>query len=76
MALAQTKYIERVLIALNQDGTFKAAHQETLSEVRDGNTILAATYDTEPLQADALASVLPNVAGLMAQIEALKVAKG
>ena len=43
MALTKTTYVERVLIVLNEDGTYKAAHKETQDVVRDGETVLSRT---------------------------------
>lgn len=75
MALTKTTYVERVLIVLNEDGTFKAAHKESLDIVRDGDTVLSSTLaPAAPLAEADLAGVLPDVAALTAQLEAANVA--
>lgn len=63
-----TTYIERVLIVLNPDGSFKGAHAERLTEIRDGEVILAARQEVVPLTADALAVVLPQHADLLSRV--------
>lgn len=74
MALTKTTYVERVLIVLNEDGTFRAAHKETVDVVRDGDTVLSqTTAPAAPLAAADLAGVLPDAASLLAQVEALQV---
>lgn len=57
-----TGTIERVLIVLNEDGTFKAAHAADVRGV------------AVPVTQDGLAAVLPDVGGLMARIVAAEAA--
>lgn len=72
MTLTTNTYIERVLITLNPDGSLKGAHQESLSEIKDGGTVLTARQEPAvTLTAEALALVLPDHAALLAQIDAL-----
>lgn len=72
MAITTTSYTERVLIVLNEDGALKGAHQETLTISRDGDTVVAASQGSAvPLDAAALAAILPNQAALAAQVQAL-----
>lgn len=71
MALTKTTYTERVLIVLNEDGTFKAAHKETQDVVRDGETVISRTLaPAAPLAEADLAGVLPDAAALTAQLVA------
>jgi len=56
-------YIERVLIVLNEDGTLKAAHQEKLERVFDGEELYAEKYlPAEPVEEEALIGLLENPA--------------
>ena len=71
MALTKTTYVERVLIVLNEDGTYKAAHKETQDVVRDGETVISRTLaPAAPLTEADLAGVLPDTAALTAQLVA------
>lgn len=72
MALTQQTYVERILIVLNPDGTLKGAHQERLEAIVDGETVLSVKQlGAEPLDAQALANVLPDQAALAAQVQTL-----
>lgn len=72
MALTKTTYVERVLIVLNEDGSFKAAHKESLDVVRDGDTVLSRTLaPAAPLAEADLAGVLPDAAALTAQLQSM-----
>ena len=65
-------HIERVLIVLNPDGSFKAAHQESLSIIKDGDTVLASVQEPPTaLTAEALAQALPSQGVLLAQLAAV-----
>ncbi len=56
-------HIERVLIVLNEDGTLKAAHQEKLERVFDGEELYAEKYlPAEPVEEEALIGLLENPA--------------
>ena len=72
MALTERTYTERVLIALNPDGTFKGAHAEQLREIRDGDKVLSAQQSTTPLTADALTTVLPDTATMLTSIKSIE----
>lgn len=72
MTITRTTYTERVLIVLNPDGTLKGAHSEAVEIVRDGDEVLSAKQvPAAPIDATALASVLPDQAALVAQVAAL-----
>lgn len=72
MAITKTANVERVLIVLNPDGTFKGAHSETLETVSDGDSILGAKYmPPVPLDPATLAAVLPSQGASAATIQAL-----
>lgn len=72
MAITVTSYPERILIVLNPDGTLKGAHQEPLEKIVDGETVISTRQlGAEPLDAQALASVLPDQAALAAQVQTL-----
>lgn len=67
-------HIERVLIVLNPDGSFKAAHQESLSIIKDGDTVLASVQEpATALMAEALSQALPTQGALLAQLAAMTV---
>jgi hypothetical protein len=69
MAIVKNTYIERVLITLNPDGSFKGAHQESLTCIKEGDTVLSQQQgDAVGLTAEALAQALPQQAALMAQL--------
>lgn len=73
MAITDTTYVERILIVLNEDGTFKAAHKESQRVVKDGDTILSRSLaPASALAANDLAGVLPDSAALVAQVAALQ----
>ena len=72
MALSEISYVERVLIVLNPDGTFKGAHAEQLREIRDGDKVLSAQQTTTPLTADALTTVLPDTATMLTSIKSIE----
>lgn len=66
-------YVERVLIVLNQDGTLKGAHQESLTRILDGDEVLMERQEAaQPLAADALAAILPDSAALLAEVIPLR----
>lgn len=72
MAITKTSYVERVLIVLNPDGTLKGAHSQTLDAiVEDGVVLKESQGDAVPVDAASLASVLPDQASLVAQVQAL-----
>lgn len=72
MALTETTRVERVLVVLNPDGSLAGAHQESLREIKDGDTVIAAQQQPAvPLDAATLAGLLPNQAALMAQVQGL-----
>lgn len=74
MAITKTTYVERVLITLAQDGSLKGAHQESISEIKDGAVVLAQKMEAaEPLDAITLAEILPDHAALIAEIAALNI---
>ena len=65
-------HIERVLIVLNPDGSFKAAHQESLTTIKDGDTVLASVQEpATALTAEALAQALPSQGAILAQLAAV-----
>lgn len=65
-------HIERVLIVLNEDGTLKAAHQESLERVFDGDEIYAERQlGAEPLDGETLVEILDN-ANVLAQVSVLE----
>jgi hypothetical protein len=77
MVYETNTYVERVLITLNPDGSFRGAHQERLSQVlRDGEVIGERQEPAEPLTAEALISVLPDAAASLAQVAALTDGRG
>lgn len=70
--MERTTYVERVMIVLNPDGTLKGAHQDKLERITsNGETLVERMLGAEPLDAAALASVLPDHAALAAQVQAL-----
>lgn len=73
MAMHKNTYIERVLIALNPDGSFKGAHQESLRVITDdAGTVLGATQlGAVALTAESLALALPAQGALLAQLAAI-----
>lgn len=73
MALSQTAYVERVVIVMAPDGSFKGAHQERLETLKNGAEVLSARMlPAEPLSAEALVRILPDAAALSAQVLALQ----
>lgn len=75
MALTKATYTERVLLVLNEDGSFKGAHKEMQDVVKDGDTVISRTLaPAAPLAEADLAGVLPDVAALTAQLAAANVA--
>lgn len=70
MTITQTDYVERVLIVLNPDGSFRGAHAERLREVREDGMVISARQDVQPLGPDDLTAVLPNAAVLMTDLAA------
>ena len=73
MAMHKNTYIERVLIALNPDGSFKGAHQESLQVITDdAGAVLGATQlGAVALTAESLALALPAQGALLAQLAAI-----
>lgn len=72
MALTKQTFIERILIVLNSDGSFKGAHQESLTLIEDDNTVMSSVQEPAVgLTASALLQVLPNQAALLAQLDEL-----
>ena len=70
--MAVVKYPERVLIVLNEDGSFKAAHSEDLI-VEDGIPI--RSEGAKGLNAASLQLVLPDTAMLLEQVQTLEADK-
>lgn len=71
MALTKTEFTERVLIVLNEDGSFRGAHKEGLSILRaDGVVVNVMQGSPEPLQAGDLEALLPSLADLIAALDA------
>lgn len=64
------KYPERVLVVLNQDGTFKAAHMEQLEIDENGKPV--RLHGAEAITAAALTSIMPDTALLLVQVDALR----
>ena len=65
-------HIERVLIVLDPDGSFKAAHQESLSIIKAGGTVLASVQEpATALTAEALSQALPSQGAILAQLAAV-----
>ena len=72
MAITDTSRVERVVIVLDPaTSKFKGAHEERLREIRDGDDILSAQYlPASSVSEQALASILPASASLLAQLQA------
>ena len=72
MSMHKNTHIERVLIVLNPDGSFKAAHQESLSIIKAGGTVLASVQEpATALTAEALSQALPSQGAILAQLAAV-----
>lgn len=72
MTISKDVYIERVLIVLNPDGTIKGAHSEAMETIRDGDVVMASRMlPAKPVTGDELATVLPDQAALLAQVQSL-----
>lgn len=76
MAITRNTYVERVLITLNQDGSVRAAHQESISVLTEDGEVLSTRQEIAvPLAPETLATLLPDQAALLAQISALQAAQ-
>jgi hypothetical protein len=72
MPITRTTYPERILIVLNPDGTMKGAHQEAIETIADGDDVLSVKQlSAAPLDAGALAAVLPDQGSLLSQVQTL-----
>lgn len=72
MALQRSSRVERVLLVLSETGVLRGAHQERIETItEDGAVIQVRQLAAEPLDAAALAGVLPGEATLLAQIGTL-----
>lgn len=71
--MAKISYVERLLIALNEDGTVKGAAQYKMTKWDDPE-IPDKPGDAEPLDPAAIAVALPAQAALLAQVGALQAA--
>lgn len=65
--MAKTKYVERLLIVLNRDGSLKGAAQYPLT-VWDDPEIPDKQGDGEVVDPETLAAILPDRAGALAQL--------
>lgn len=75
MPLTKKSFVERVMIVLNEDGSFKGAHAEKLSLICVDGALISATQEAaEPLQAADIAALLPTQAALMASLDAANLA--
>jgi hypothetical protein len=72
--MRKESYVERVMIVLNPDGSLKAAQGERLERYfnEEGGVTGEIIYPAEPLDAEALAKVLPDRAALLAEVERLR----
>jgi hypothetical protein len=75
MTITKTVYPERVLIVLHPDGSMKGAHVEAMEVIaEDGEPIAPPRMlPAAPLDAEALAGVLPDSAALLSQVQALTI---
>ena len=72
MSMHKSTYIERILIVLHADGAIKGAHQESLTTIKDGDTVLASVQEpATALTAEALAQALPTQGAILAQLAAV-----
>lgn len=72
MPITKSSYVERILIVLNEDGTVKGAHQNSLNTIHEDGAILRQIQgDAVAMDAATLAAVLPDQAALLAQVQAL-----
>lgn len=72
MAITRTTYPERVLIVLAADGSLRGAHQEQIETIADGGDVISTRQlSASPLDAATLATVLPDAAALLAQVQSL-----
>lgn len=70
--MTKTKYVERVVIVLNPDGSLKGAHQSGLETIhKDGKLVSERETPAMPVDQMTLAQVLPEAAALTAQASAL-----
>lgn len=65
------KYIERIVVAFNPDGTIKGAAQEQLSTDPNGE-FPDKRHAAEPLDPETIKKLVPGKADLLAQISALQ----
>lgn len=72
MTISKAAHIERVLIAFNDDGTVRGAHQETLERVMEDGAQLSAKYlPAAPITAAALTGLFGlQAASLVASVDA------
>jgi|GEM_PF-7071871 len=72
MALTKNSYVERVVITLNVDGSFKGASQTRVETITDNGVVLSEhDLAAAPVDITALAQILPGTGALTAQVAAL-----
>lgn len=71
MSITRAEHVATVVITLAADGSLIGAHQESIERITDGDVLLTEKYlSAVPLDAAALATVIPAQADLVSQLAA------